>query len=212
MESNQKEEIDYYNKLWRNYIKNKLFRFFQYHLISRVKAIQKLINDNLLIMNLNENVRLLEVGCGTGLVISNFKNISVNITGIDYSEAAIQVARKNNLGIDFYVVDIMDSNKIKEILKPPYNIIISTEVIEHIKNKKKFLLNIHSLLASNGFCIITTPNLEKCQNYGVRGFQFREDFLSFEKFRELCEDIFEIQYAGSTYFENPKKNFIILNY
>ncbi len=211
MESNQTEEIDYYNKFWRNYNKSKLFRFFQYHLIYRVKAIQKLINDNLSNINLNEKAKLLEVGCGIGLVISNFKNISDNITGIDYSKTAIEIARKNNLGINFYVVNIMDSNQIKKVLKPPYDIIISTEVIEHIKNKKNFLLNIHSLLASNGFCIITTPNLEKCQDYGITGLQFREEFLSIEKFRELCNGFFEIQYVGSTYFEKPKKNFIIKN-
>jgi SAM-dependent methyltransferase len=104
--------------------------------------------------------RILDIGCGDGKFASLLeKTTNASVTGIDVSEAAIALARKR---IDAYRVDV-------GLDRYPFNDgffygIFCGEVIEHLFDTDHLLDEIYRVMAENGFCILTTPNLAAWYN------------------------------------------------
>ncbi|MFH0735649.1 MAG: class I SAM-dependent methyltransferase [bacterium] len=101
-----------------------------------------------------EKLDILEIGCGYGYLTYSIHALGHNITGIDLSKNAIEYAKKN-FG-EFYInssfEDFVKTNNKK------YDLIISTEVIEHVINPLDFVTNSINLLKQNGKLLLTTPN------------------------------------------------------
>jgi len=101
--------------------------------------------------------RILDIGCGRGWMSSYLSSFG-QVVGIDFAPEAIEGARKHygEHGL-FYVVDaytdlatFSDSGQ--------FDVIVCSEVIEHVEDQSTLLKQIHSLLNSGGLCILTTPN------------------------------------------------------
>ncbi len=105
------------------------------------------------------NIKVLDVGCGTGSIDLYLAKHGCTVSGIDISAKAIKIAKSNtkkfNLGnkVKFILGDIQQM-KIKET----YDLIICSEIIEHIKNEKKVLLKIKKMLNENGRLVISVPS------------------------------------------------------
>lgn len=109
-------------------------------------------------------IKVLDVGSGYGTDVFML-NMSINkkqveFHGIDISPTAIKIANKlaklrGDFNCKFF---IGNAENLK--LKYKYNIIFSSETIEHLKSPYKALVGMKNLLASNGRIIITTPNRE----------------------------------------------------
>jgi methionine biosynthesis protein MetW len=99
--------------------------------------------------------KLLDVGCGDG-VIQHFITPRVkSIYGVDNSNETLKKAKKR--GIKVKVVDL-DRQKIP--FKTNYfDVITCLDVIEHVRDPKDLLTKIHRVLKKNGKLIITTPNI-----------------------------------------------------
>jgi len=103
--------------------------------------------------------RILDAGCGRGFYlygINSYKFVK-EIHGIDINEKYLKIAK--NINQDKRV-KIKKSN----IYKLPYennsfDLIICSEVLEHLKDDKKALKELHRVLKPNGKLIITVPNL-----------------------------------------------------
>jgi len=85
-----------------------------------------IIKDNVK-MSLQQNIHILDIGTGSGCIsITLKKNLPhSNVTGIDISEKALDVAKsnaiKNNVVVNFLNLDILSNNQ----QLYPYNIIVS---------------------------------------------------------------------------------------
>ncbi|KAJ6644949.1 Glutamate--tRNA ligase 2, partial [Pseudolycoriella hygida] len=112
----------------------------------------------------NITLKILDVGCGGGLVSSglcrDMQNISnVNITGIDALQNNINIATKyaqeQNLPIKYFKTTIEE-----EVVKQQYNydVILCLEVIEHVDNVENFIYNLSNLIKPGGMIIISTIN------------------------------------------------------
>ncbi|MCP4970809.1 MAG: methyltransferase domain-containing protein [Arcobacter sp.] len=104
--------------------------------------------------NINRTVNILEVGCGYGYLTYSLNKIGLNATGLDVAKPAIDFA-KEHFG-DYY-----NCSSIELFAKETgnkYDLIISTEVIEHTPNPKIFINQLLSLLNDNGKVLLTTPN------------------------------------------------------
>ncbi|WP_432411382.1 class I SAM-dependent methyltransferase [Rasiella sp. SM2506] len=101
-----------------------------------------------------DSAKILELGSGLGYLTYSLKEEGYNIEGLDISSEAIAQAKKN-FG-DFYVC----RNLYDYALEKPntYDIVILTEVIEHIEEPISFIASILKLLKKGGHIIITTPN------------------------------------------------------
>ncbi len=103
------------------------------------------------------NSRVLDIGCNYGslgqYLIDNKKCI---VDGVDFNEAAIEIAKKSLRKA--YVCDLEKQN-INDILSDKYDFIICADVLEHLRNPGKTLLEIQDLLADSGKLLISIPNV-----------------------------------------------------
>ena len=106
---------------------------------------------------LNKNSKILDIGCGGGLISEPMARLGANVTGIDASEKNIKVAslhsEKNKLKINYL-------NKSPEQLdsQKKYDIILSLEIIEHVDNVDTYLKSCEKLLKKNGLMFTATLN------------------------------------------------------
>ena len=112
-----------------------------------VKAIKKYAKKK-------PTIRVLEVGCGLGYLTYALNKAGINTLGVDISVTAVDYAT-HNYGNYYKATDIF---KYSTERRGYYDIIISTEVIEHLNNIDEFITALYELLSDAGAMIITTPN------------------------------------------------------
>ena len=109
-----------------------------------------------------EGVKILDVGCGGGLLTEPLARIGANVTGIDVSPELIMTAqehakldatveRKLNY-VRTSVEDFVQDNK------ETYNAVVASEVIEHVEEKDLFLKCCVEVLKPGGSIFLTTMN------------------------------------------------------
>jgi 2-polyprenyl-6-hydroxyphenyl methylase/3-demethylubiquinone-9 3-methyltransferase len=106
-----------------------------------------------------EGLRLLDIGCGGGLLCEPMARLGFEVTGVDASERNIGVARAHGeaqgLAIDYRA-------SAAEVLRAegvaPFDVVLNMEVIEHVADPALFLRDCVSLLAPGGLMIVATLN------------------------------------------------------
>ena len=109
-----------------------------------------------------KDAKILDVGCGTGLLSSKLANRGYQVDAIDFSEFSVEQTKKKILkeGLGSRVnvwrstIDTLD-------FKEKYDYIILSDVLEHIKNDTAALEKSYGLLKNGGYLIISAPAL-KC--------------------------------------------------
>ena len=104
-----------------------------------------------------ENVRILDVGCGGGLLSEPMCRLGAQVCGIDASEKNINIAKlhakKNNLKID-YKCTSPENFKIET----KFDVILNMEIVEHVEDVDFFLESCSKLLKKDGIMFIATLN------------------------------------------------------
>ena len=104
-----------------------------------------------------ENIRILDIGCGGGLLSEPMSRLGANVLGIDASEKNINVAKlhakKNNLNIKYFCAS-------PETLKTneKFDVILNMEIIEHVEDVDFFLKSCTKLLKKGGIMFVATLN------------------------------------------------------
>ena len=102
-------------------------------------------------------VKILDIGCGGGLLSEPMSRLGANVTGIDASIKNISVAKihakKSNLKIK-YLCSSPENLKIKS----KFDVILNMEIIEHVDNVSFFLKSCTKLLKKNGIMFVATLN------------------------------------------------------
>jgi len=127
----------------------------------RIKYIKKKLFEKKQIIKFSKkslsNFNILDLGCGGGLVCEPLARLGINITGIDFVKqniiAAKKHAKKTNANIEYLHQNI---NNLK--LKKKYDAVLILEVLEHIEDWKKIIINVKKLLKPRGKIIISTIN------------------------------------------------------
>ena len=113
------------------------------------------IND---LFPLNEK-KILDVGCGGGILAESMARLGGNVTGIDQSEIAIKIAKlhakENNLSIDYKLLNIEDFLK-KDTSK--FDVITCLEMIEHVPDPASIITSCAKKLKKNGRLYVSTIN------------------------------------------------------
>jgi len=104
-----------------------------------------------------KNIKILDIGCGGGLLSEPMCRLGAKVTGIDASEKNVQVAKlhakKNNLDIKYLSTS---PENFKTDLK--FDVILNMEIIEHVEDVDFFLESCSSLLRKNGIMFVATIN------------------------------------------------------
>ena len=104
-----------------------------------------------------KNIKILDVGCGGGLLSEPMCRLGAKVTGIDASDKNIKVAKlhskKNNLQIDYFC-----SSPEKFNAKGKFDVVLNMEIVEHVEDVNFFLKSCSKLLKKNGIMFVATLN------------------------------------------------------
>ena len=85
-----------------------------------------------------KNIKILDIGCGGGLLSEPMCKLGANVVGIDASKKNIDVAKfhakKNKLKIDYKVAS---PEMLKKSMK--FDVILNMEIVEHVENVNFFI-------------------------------------------------------------------------
>ena len=103
------------------------------------------------------NLNILDIGCGGGLLCEPLSRLGGNVTGIDVSENSILTAKKHasimGLKIDYICTSIEELKTKKD-----FDLIIASEVIEHVLDRNYFLKMIRKIASNKTSFVFTTLN------------------------------------------------------
>ncbi len=101
-------------------------------------------------------VRILDVGCGDGFVAGALQKRGATVVGVDLGTRAIEAARKFHPAVRFEEV-AADENVLKNLDCPPFDIVVSTEVVEHVYDPRPYARGCYAALKPGGVFICSTP-------------------------------------------------------
>ena len=100
-----------------------------------------------------KNLKILDVGCGGGIICEPLARLGAKVTGIDFAPNNINAAKihskKNKLKINYIHKDVEKSK-----LDGKFDLILMFEVLEHLDDWKKTIKKIKKNLNKNGLIII----------------------------------------------------------
>jgi 2-polyprenyl-3-methyl-5-hydroxy-6-metoxy-1,4-benzoquinol methylase len=100
-----------------------------------------------------ERPRILDIGCGTGWFTGRLARLGPAV-GIDLSTTAIAMARTQFPGITFIAGNVFET----ELPAGHFDLVVSQEVIAHVKDQAGLLDRIADTLRPGGYLVITTAN------------------------------------------------------
>lgn len=119
--------------------------------IANPSKIRKLVN----LAGIREGDRVLDIGCGTGILVPFVKEVigaSGRITAVDFSVNMIAKAKekyKRTKGVLFLAGDIMDFHYDK-----PFDKIFCFNFFPHVSDKQAFLIKVRGMLVDEGSLVI----------------------------------------------------------
>jgi 2-polyprenyl-6-hydroxyphenyl methylase/3-demethylubiquinone-9 3-methyltransferase len=100
--------------------------------------------------------RVLDVGCGAGLLCEPLARLGAAVTGIDATLENIVVARehaaKSGFSIDYR------AGSVETLDEAPFDLVTCMEVIEHVEAPAPFVAQLARMVAPGGLLILSTPN------------------------------------------------------
>ena len=156
-----KEEIDKFSKIADEWW-NPEGKFKPLHIFNPLRI--KYIKENIIKhFNIDKKtfplskLKILDIGCGGGLITEPMCRLGANVVGIDASQKNIDIAKfhakKNGLKINYLCATPEDLK-----IKKKFDVILNMEIVEHVENVNFFLKKSSELLKKNGLMFIATLN------------------------------------------------------
>ncbi|MHB8405667.1 MAG: class I SAM-dependent methyltransferase [Gammaproteobacteria bacterium] len=108
-----------------------------------------------LVGNHGQRLSILDIGCGNGYIAARFAEQGHEVTGLDVSPDGLSMARRAYANIRFEVASVYDD--LSTLLGARFDLVVSSEVIEHLYFPRKLLSTAFNLLKPDCALILTTP-------------------------------------------------------
>lgn len=99
--------------------------------------------------------RVLDLGCGNGALAGRMAALGHTVTGLDFTPSGIERARVDHPEATFFVHDLNDP--LPETLRGRFDVVVATEVIEHLFLPRNVFFRCAEALAGRGPIVVTTP-------------------------------------------------------
>jgi len=130
-----------FNPIRISYIKKNIINTFK--LNQKIKPLKK--------------VKILDIGCGGGLLSEPLSRLGAEVVGIDASDRNIKIAKshaiKSNLDIKYLCSSPENFNS-----KTKFDVVLNMEIVEHVHDVDFFLKSCAKLLKKNGIMFVATLN------------------------------------------------------
>jgi 2-polyprenyl-6-hydroxyphenyl methylase/3-demethylubiquinone-9 3-methyltransferase len=104
-------------------------------------------------------LRVLDIGCGGGLVSEPMARLGAQVTGIDASERNVKIAQahaaQSELSIDYRATTV---EQLAADGTEPFDVVLNLEVVEHVADVELFLSKSAELTAPGGMMAVATIN------------------------------------------------------
>ena len=163
MKSNtiNKKEIEKFSKIAEEWW-NPEGKFKPLHKFNPIR-ISYIMNSIMKSFNIQNNkkplkkIKILDVGCGGGLLSEPMQRLGADVTGIDASYKNIEIAKihakKNNLDIRYLCTSPENLQ-----IKTKFDVILNMEIVEHVEDVDFFLKSCSNLLKKDGIMFVATLN------------------------------------------------------
>ena len=157
-----KKEIEKFSRLAKEWW-NPEGKFKPLHLFNpaRIEFIKKKLIDY---FNIDQNktlplakLKILDIGCGGGLLCEPLCRLGAEVTGIDASEKNIEAAKLHSKDMNLNIKYIKTTPENLD-LKSNFDVILNMEVVEHVNDLNFFIKKSSNLLKKNGIMFIATIN------------------------------------------------------
>ena len=143
-----------------------------YHIVRDIMMRRKVrMIKKLTILN---NGKILDYGAGTGYFAHSMAKAGWDVTAIEKSAAAREVAKKE-FGIDLLPEEALSTLKDKE-----YDVVTLWHVLEHIQELDRFWDELYRIIDDTGIAVIALPN---CKSYDAR--RYKEHWAAYDVPRHL---------------------------
>ena len=124
--------------------------------INRVVSKYKTSNKTYVLNKL----KCLDIGCGGGLLSERIARQGGLVTGIDITKSSIEIAKVHafNSGLNINYLNTDVSSFIKNNSSKKFDLVIASEVVEHLDDRVLFFKETSKLLKNKGILILTTIN------------------------------------------------------
>ena len=105
-----------------------------------------------------KGLKILDIGCGGGLLCEPLTRLGAYVTGIDAEEKNLIAAREHakKIGLEINYIPTVPERLALE--KTKYDIVLNMEIVEHTENVNLLLEASTSLVKPGGFIVISTLN------------------------------------------------------
>ncbi len=103
-------------------------------------------------------IRLLDIGCGGGLLAEAMAEKGAQVHGIDIPEKNIYIARQHAEGMENQPVYEQVTAESLALRGQSYDVVLNMEVVEHVADLSSFMTACNSLVRPGGMQIISTIN------------------------------------------------------
>ncbi|XP_018048992.1 PREDICTED: ubiquinone biosynthesis O-methyltransferase, mitochondrial-like [Atta colombica] len=111
-----------------------------------------------------EKIKIVDVGCGGGILAESLARVGAQVTGIDASEQLIKVAKNHiKLNRDIsekvnYIYTTVEDFVNKENENSTYDAVVASEVLEHVSDPQLFLKECVKIVKPGKSIFLTTIN------------------------------------------------------
>jgi SAM-dependent methyltransferase len=98
--------------------------------------------------------KILEIGCGRGAMLDHLRGAGHAVTGIDIDAAALSQCQESYPGLSVFVA----SGDALPFADGSFDIVLSFDVFEHIKDSDRHLAQVRRVLKPGGRYVLQTPN------------------------------------------------------
>ena len=157
-----KEEIQKFSKLadewWDVNGKFKPLHMFNpiriEYITQEIKKYYKIKKDK---TNFLEGLNILDIGCGGGLISEPMARLGGEVTGIDASKKNINVAKLHSKESRLQI-NYLNTSPEKLDNHRKYDVILNSEIVEHVEDVSLYIRSCHKLLKRNGLMFTATLN------------------------------------------------------
>jgi len=111
--------------------------------------------------------RVLDLGSGNGRLCAELYRSGYHVSGVEFDKQGVEVSRSRYPEIPFHNFGVQDDPAALLKLEEPFDVIVSTEVIEHLYAPHLLPRYASAVLRDGGYLVISTPYHGYLKNFAL---------------------------------------------